>query len=393
MYNVILDQKGTTFFRKSMSILNRILIFIFIFTATTVAEVDRLFLVQDRFYSSALKSLANAGIAHPTDLFSGQVNPALTFSHHHTVAPQSQGTVAIGYGRDSIFDAHILPTGFSYSNEEGSLGLFYRFIKGKKNILQHEMTINLAGQIFSNSDDQGAVDFGMNLRFEKMMWKKRSAWVQQFLAADSGKWILEKEYESIFPDHDYSLRDKRALLDIGFFQPHILENMDFGLVIKNLLGYVWSYGNQDTIYYDTLTDSQGRDSVMIKASGFTDSRRSMRGWTKGVNRTLTAGIVYHASIGSDKILLNFPLDLEMRGLFNKKIRNRYIFRGGLEAEIARHVMLRFGYARAPGRLRSTWEEIKNINIFTGGAGLKISSFSFDFYASDKVFGLSGSFNY
>ena len=57
---------------------------------------------------------------------------------------------------------------------------------------------------------------------------------------------------------------------------------------------------------------------MIKASGFTDSRRSMRGWTKGVNRTLTAGIVYHASIGSDKILLNFPLDLEMRGLFNKR---------------------------------------------------------------------------
>lgn len=373
--------------------MNRILILIFIFTATIAAKVDRIFLVQDRFYSSSVKSLANAGIALPLDLFSGQLNPALTFSHHYMVAPQSQGSVAIGYGRDSIFNAHILPTGFSYSNQEGSLGLFYRFMKGKEDVLQHEMTVNFAGQIFSKSDDQGAVDFGMNLRFEKMVWKKRSPKVQHFLAADSGKWILEKEYESSPSDKDYAIRDKRALLDIGFFQPLIMENMDFGLVIRNLLGYVWSYGNPDTVYYDTLADSQGIDSVMIKTSGFTDSKKAMRGWTRGINRTLTAGLVYHASISNDRILLNFPLDLEIRGLFNKSIKNRYIFRGGFEVDIARHVMLRFGYARAPGRLKSSWEEIKNINVFTGGAGLRISSFSFDFYVSDNVFGLNGSFNY
>ncbi len=373
--------------------MNRVLIFIFILIATIAAEVDRVLLTEDRFYSAALKSLANAGIALPQDLFSGQVNPALTFSHHQIIVPQSQGTIAIGYGQDSIFNAHILPAGFTYSNQEGSLGLFYRFMKGKKEILQHEMTINLAGQIFSKSDDQGAVDFGMNLRFEKMVWKKRSLTVQNFLRADSGKWVPEKEYEGSQLDQDYSVRDKRALLDIGFFQPHIMENIDFGLVIRNLLGYVWSYGNEDTVYYDTLTDLKGQDSVLIKTSGFTNSKKAMRGWTRGANRTLTAGLVYHASISNDRIILNFPLDLEIRGLFNKSIRNRYIFRSGLEADIARYVMLRFGYARAPGRLRSTWEEIKNINIFTGGAGLRISSFSFDFYFSDKVFGLNGAFNY
>lgn len=371
----------------------RTLIFIVIITATITAEVDRIFLVQDRFYSSALKSLGSAGIALPADLFSGQLNPALTFSHHHTIVPQSQGTVALGYGRDSIFNSLILPAGFSYSTQEGTLGLFYRFMRGKKDILQHEMAINFAGQIFSNSDDQGAVDFGMNLRFEKMVWEKRTPGVQHFLAADSGKWILEREYENSLPDQDYSIRDKRALLDIGFFQPHILENMDFGLVIRNILGYVWSYGNQDTVYYDTLADSQGYDSVMIKTSGFTNNKKATQGWTRGVNRTMIAGIVYHASISNNKILLNLPLDLEIRGLFNKSIKNRYIFRGGLEAEIARHVVLRFGYARAPGRLKSSWEEIKNINVFTGGAGLRISSLSFDFYVSDNAFGLSGSFSY
>jgi len=369
------------------------LIFIFIISATIKAEVDRIFLVQDRFYSSALKSMANAGIALPTDFFIGQINPALTFSHHHSIVPLSQGTVALGYGRDSIFNALILPAAFSYSNQEGTLSLFYRFMKGEKDILQHEMTINFAGQIFSNSDDQGAVDFGMNLRFEKMVWKKRSPWEQHFLAADSGKWILESEYKSSLPDQDYSIRDKRALLDIGFFQPHILENIDFGLVIRNLLGYVWSYGNQDTVYYDTLADSQGCDSVLIKTSGFTNNKKATHGWTKGINRTMIAGIVYHESISNDKIFLNFPLDLEIRGLFNKSIKNRYIFRSGLEAEIARHVILRFGYARAPGRLKSSWEEIKNINVFTGGAGLRISSLSFDFYISDNTFGLSGSFSY
>jgi hypothetical protein len=77
-----------------------------------------------------------------------------------------------------------------------------------------------------------------------MVWKKQTSRVQHFLAADSGRWILEKEYESSRSDQDYSIRDKRALLDIGFFQPHIFENMDFGLVIRNLLGYVWSYGNR-----------------------------------------------------------------------------------------------------------------------------------------------------
>jgi hypothetical protein len=131
-------------------ILNRILVFILIFTSTVAAEVDRIFLVQDRLYSAALKSLANAGIALPTDLFNGLTNPALTFSHYHTVVPQSNGTAAIGYGQDSIFNAHIFPAGLSYSNQEGSIGLFYRFMKGKMDILQHEMIINFASQIFPN---------------------------------------------------------------------------------------------------------------------------------------------------------------------------------------------------------------------------------------------------
>lgn len=369
-------------------------LFLFILTLTTAiaADSDRITLVQNRFYGASIKSLADAGIAFPSEVFSGLLNPALTFSHHQTI-PQSHGTMAVGYGRDSIFSRHMLPVGFSYSNDEGSLGLFYRFMKGKNEILQQEMTLNIASQVFAKSDDQGAVDFGVNLRFEKMVWENLPSRVEYFQADDSGSFtnVFSSDTHQLL--NDYSIRDKRALLDIGFYQPHILENIDFGFVIRNLVGYVWTYGNPDTVFYDTLTDSHGTDSVLIKTYSYTDKKRAYRGWTKGIDRSLTIGLVYHAAMSDNRIQLNFPVDLEIRGLFNRHIKNRYTFRGGVEADIARHVMLRFGYARAPGRLRSSWEEIRNINVFTGGAGLKFSSLSFDFYVSEHTFGISGSFNY
>ncbi len=368
--------------------------FLFILTLTTIiaAESDRITLVQNRFYGASTKSLADAGIAFPSEVFSGLLNPALTFSHHKTV-PQSHGTMAIGYGRDSIFNRHMLPAGFSYSNDEGSIGLFYRYMKGKKEILQHEMTINIASQIFAKSDVQGAVDFGMNLRFEKMVWENRPSRAEYFLADDSGSFTTVFSSDTYHLLNDYSIRDKRALLDIGFYQPHVIDGVDFGLVIRNLVGYVWTYGNPDTVFYDTLTDSQGADSAIVKTYSFTGNKKADRGWTKGIDRTLTIGLAYHAAMSSNRILLNFPVDLEIRGLFNRHLKNHYIFRGGVEADIAGYVMLRFGYARAPGRLRSSWEEIRNINVFTGGAGLKFSSLSFDFYMSERTFGVSGSFNY
>ena len=199
--------------------MNRILVFILIFTSTVAAEVDRIFLVQDRLYSAALKSLANAGIALPTDLFNGLTNPALTFSHYHTVVPQSNGTAAIGYGQDSIFNAHIFPAGLSYSNQEGSIGLFYRFMKGKMDILQHEMIINFASQIFPKSDDQGSVDFGINLRFEKMVWKNRPQGCSTFWRRTQADGYWKEEVAQIKTIRS----DKRFLLDMGFFNHIFLK--------------------------------------------------------------------------------------------------------------------------------------------------------------------------
>lgn len=367
------------------------LIILILSTTSFAANTDRIFSTQNRFYSSSVKAMADAGIALPTGIFSGLINPALTFSNHQCMN-QYNGNVSAGYGQDSIFNRYILPAGLTYSTDEGSMGLFCRFMKGEKSISQQEIVINFAGQMFTKSDNQGSVDFGMNFRFEKMVWENRPAQLQHFFANDSGEWIKEGSPETFSTSQNNSIRDKRALLDIGFFQPGILENIDFGLVVRNLLGYVWTYGNSDTVFYDTLRNSLGIDSAMEKTISFTNNKSSSRGWTGGINRTLTTGFTYHAAIGN-KMQLNIPLDFEFRGLFNKNIKNRCFFRGGLEADIAGHVMLRFGYARAPGRLRSTWQEIKNINIFTGGAGMRISSVSFDLYATSHAFGLNGSFNY
>ncbi len=371
----------------------QILLNIFLILCATLkaTEVNRIFLTQNRFYGASLKALADAGIAFPSDISSGFVNPALTFSSHQSVA-QTHGTISTGYGQDTIFDRLIMPLGVTYSTSEGALGLFYRFLKGSDDIKQHEVIINIAGQMFSKSDQQGAVDFGINFRFEKLTWNKRPSKTNIFFADDSGHWI-----NKLTPDSSTtrfgSIRDKRFLLDIGFYQPQIFENLDFGLTMRNLIGYVWTYGNIEIISQDTLRDSFGNDSVMIQTVSYTGPKEASKDWTKGINRTLSAGIVYHTPLGDSRLMLNFPIDFEIMGLFDKHVKNRCIFKGGIEAEIGSHFALRFGYSRAPGKLRSTWEEIKNINIFTGGAGLKISPVACDFYITQGAFGITASFDY
>lgn len=259
---------------------------------------------------------------------------------------------------------------------------------------QHELTVNMAGQILSKSDQQGAVDFGVNFRFEKMTWSKRPSEMKYFFADDSGLWKEDiKAAENISTDLSGSVRDKRFLFDIGFFQPQIFENIDFGLTMRNLIGYVWTYGNTEIVYRDTLKDSSGLDSAIIERVSFTGSKKASQYWTKGVNRTLSAGIVYHAPLGNSKLILNFPIDFEILGLFDKGVKNHYLFKGGIEAEVGEHIDLRFGYSRSPGRLKSTWEEVKNMNVFTCGAGLKISPFSADFYITQDAFGVTTSIDY
>lgn len=370
-----------------------LIIFLSIISASLAStEAERILLTQNRFYSASVKALADAGVALPSDISSGLINPALTFSNHNLL-PQSQGTILAGYGQDSTFNRVILPVGVTYSTSEGTLGLFYRFIKTNSSLKQHEMILNMAGQLFSKSDMQGAVDFGLNLRFEKMEWNQVPSESVLFYADDSGHYTKESKSEKTSLNQSGYIRDKRLILDIGFFQPQIFEHLDFGLTLKNLIGYVWSYGNSQIVRQDTLHDSSGQNIAVEKTTSFTGARKSSKSWLKNSSRIYSAGIVYHVPIGDGKLMLNIPIDLEILGLFDKDTKNRYTFRSGLEAEFGRYIKLRFGYSRAPGELQSVWKEIRNINIFTGGAELKISSLSINFFITENSFGTTVYFNY
>lgn len=353
-------------------------------------ESYRLFFAQNRFYSASNKALADAGIALPDNISSGLINPALTFSNHHTKL-NSSGTLSGGYGQDSIFNKHIIPVGITYSTDEGTLGLFYRYLKSTDDLLQHEAVINIAGQLFTNSEDQGAVDFGVNLRFEKMTWNNRPSQRSIFFPDDTGKFTIENELQ---PPSDLPvgyIRDKRVLIDIGFYQPRVWNNIDFGLTLRNIIGYVWSNGNTESVHLDTLQSASGSDSAIVKDISFTGPGESSRGWTNSKDRILSAGIVYHCDLG--KIQLNIPIDLEVLGLFDKGMKNRFLFKGGMEAKIGQYIALRFGYSRMPGLVKTTMEEIKNVNVFTGGGGLRISALAVDFYLAQNVFGTTVSFDY
>ena len=110
----------------------------------------------------------------------------------------------------------------------------------KGELWQQEFVLNISGQISPNSENQGPVDLGLNLRFESMKWGDRPLGdlPEKVLFRDSsGNW----SGDSInYPPTDHSegyLRERRLLLDIGFYQENVWPNIDFGLTMRLLAMY------------------------------------------------------------------------------------------------------------------------------------------------------------
>lgn len=361
------------------------------------AELDRIFTPQRSFYSSAFKSLGDAGIALPLDISGGLLNPALVFSYRKQIQ-EVHGSISAGYGRDSIYNRHIMPVGVSYANAEGAIAGFYRLLMNDRELVQHEIAFNISGQMFQNAEQQGPVDFGMNIRYEKMDWKKRPLGalpITRYSSDSLGGW----NFPTIIDTNDTSvlgeISENRVLMDIGFYQSDVWPHVDFGLTMRNLLGYVWTREKPDTGHIDSVSwlDSTQSDSVMTRTSVYKDKMQKSGEWISGRHRTLAAGIVYRVEMAGGNLRLSLPLDIEILGLFDKKVKNRFMFRGGIQAGVSQHFFARFGYSRAPGPIEAAHKELKNINIFTGGAGIAIAPVTLDFYVSKDTFGTTASFNY
>ncbi len=354
-------------------------------------EVDLIFTPQRSFYSAAQKAMGDAGIAMSSGITAGLLNPSLVNIYRKDMK-ETHGSVTAGFGRDSLYNKLMLPLGVSYSADDGTAGLFYRYLLSDDELSHHEFTFNLSGLLFPASEDQGAVDFGLNIRIETMKWKNRELEplyvVTRYIDTASNK--KGDTIALSAPDMlKGELSQTNCILDLGFFQPEILPGVDFGLTLRNLAGFTWRK-ERPFIYTsrDTMNDSIAIDSLL-----YSNQKQKEKQWIHKKYKTLSAGIVYHAAIKPNSFTLSIPLDLEIFGLFDKKMKNRFVFKGGIEAVVAGHFALRLGYSRSPGIIIKDFTNIKNLNFFTGGGGVRIDPMTFDFYVSHNVFGTTLTFDY
>jgi hypothetical protein len=101
----------------------------------------------------------------------------------------------------------------------------------------------------------------------------------------SGNWSGDSISKWSTDNGEGLVRDRRLLLDIGFFQENVWPNIDFGLTMRNLLGYVWSSENPDTSFSDRkITIEEGEIQpctylflTRIKPEKQEDGQREIRG--------------------------------------------------------------------------------------------------------------------
>jgi len=304
---------------------------------------DSLFCIFSRSAPPSVisRSLAGAGTALPLGGFQGLVNPALTA----VVGAAANGVLSAGYGRDPAFDRLALPFGAVVTEKQGALGGFYRFLNGKHGTV-HDGVLNMAGRMFEQVDEQGPVDFGVNVRYEQSKWRHS-------FSSDSGQ-----------TTNDVTAHSKSILLDIGFYQTHILPGLDFSLVAANLNGYRW-------------LDSDS-----------TDKQRGGMGWGYC---SVIVGAAYSLPLLNGDLLFQLPIDLEFTNLFNKSAESECTLRTGLDARIIKMFNLRFGYALAPEDPLDLIRDFDHKNLFFGGIGVFVKPVQVDFFAGKNEFGASASY--
>ncbi|MCL2183088.1 MAG: 23S rRNA (adenine(2503)-C(2))-methyltransferase RlmN [Chitinispirillia bacterium] len=297
--------------------------------------------------SPVSQSLAGAGTAMTLDGFGGLVNPALTNAALTGRNTKAAGVAAAGFGRtDSLFNQAVLPFAAVFSDQNGMMGAYYRYMRGDRGSA-HGLTVNFAGTLFEQVDEQGAVEFGLNMRYEGSNRRH-----------DTG---LDAEGKT----QTQVVHGKSVLLDIGFYQPRIYPGLDFALVINNVTGYIW-------------TDIDGANQK--------------EGWADAVHTAMTIGAVYTLPLWS-QAALRLPFDVEFANLFTRSAPAKYVIRTGAEARIAKMYCVRFGYANAPENPLDMITGFNHKNLFFGGAGLSVESIQADFFIGRNEFGISASYWY
>ncbi len=348
-------------------------------------DCDPLLWAQHTSISAQSSALGFSGLALTNELSTAFLNPSLLFSQRSDKSPIVFG---ISYGRDSLFQDYITGGGIRGKLSPNlCMGLQYRYMRESDLFNHQDLNLSLAGRLFGESFNQGPVDLGINVRWEKMKFTKSvngSYVVQGRIGGSSHN--MEISSVEVGPKEQVTYTEDRIILDLGLFQRKIAEYLDFGIVFHNLAGYRMS-ANKPVIKHkrlylpvDTLA---GNENQNLDTTGYIDSldveSEEISEWTEGYYRRMSAGVVFHKPLIQRKILIRIPIDVEFLGLLDRSIKTHTVLRTGAELWIRENYCLRFGYARAPHTYSLNFDGMKNFNLFSGGAGIRFDKVSLDFY--------------
>ena len=371
-----------------------VITFFFIGLNTVFAQKpDPLFSSQLHSTSLISRSLGGAGTAIPMGVMQGLVNPALTYSYRSALP--ERGAVALGYNKDTLYEKVQIPAGLSFANKDGALGFFYEGNSGSAGDI-HTFVANFAGRINEQVDAQGPVEYGLNFKYQRI---GRSEQMLDPLRRDGFVLNGSEQTDTTFfsaVDTSTALKNSNKIrtlsMDLGFYQSNVATNLDFSLVARNLLGYSWernSVALVETAVSDTINDS----IVVVKEQVYEESEEKDRGWLGSRYRILVAGIAYRAYLSDGRIELTLPLDIEIYGLFDRKVDRVYAFRSGLQARLFTRFYVRFGFARAPEALSEVLSTIRTENMIFGGAGLVVDPIQIDFSMGKDLWGVCATFEF
>lgn len=358
---------------------------VFLLFTSSYAEINLQFTSQRYLSNPRFAGLSNTGVALPDALPSTIINPSLVHYWHWKNKTTYSGSLS--YERDSIFSEHIINSGVSwYINEKTTIGTLYRYLKKSSSRQQNEMVMNISGKLFDKSLDQGAVNIGVNIRYEDLKWR--------FSDLDSLK-ILYYRNDTLTntvvyppPDIYRMIEESRLLFDLGFFQDNIFPGLDFGLTFHNLLGRVWKSENPvKRNIIDTIHDSLFVDSSYYSIEWVKSKNRN-----KKIFKRMTVGVTYHLKAIQNKIELITPFDLEFIGLFDKDKDIKVAIHTGIEGWLNEKICLRFGYARTPTYIYGRTENLSITynNLISGGAGVRFKRILFDVYMRKENWGIGTS---
>ena len=361
-------------------------------TPDTSVVADQIFSPRLRFIDARVSGMSGAGCALLGGIAASSRNPALPHAYHR-YAEVPTASITLGYGRDSLFSGHILPAGVSFNmGEGGSAGVLYRYLRGEGRQKIQQANLNYSGRLFAQSMDQGAVDFGINLRYERVNWLNEFHPLEMVRSTCDTVRCRPFDTVAVLGRRNGKVDEHHLMFDLGFFQRDVADHVDFGLTLHNLLGHRWQTFRPGVQRRALKPDAVDSVSVLVRDTLYFVPKKKRKTWLGPQYKVLTVGIVFRSKTIGRKVDLLVPGDLGFVGLFDSDRKTRFTLRTGVEARFMEHYALRLGYGNAPAYLaaRDLDNEDAGINahIFTGGAGVSLYPFTADVFIGIYSWGLS-----